>query len=47
MNIAVTQHAKQRAGGFEIVSMNSGLLDLKIRGRVAGDAVSTAGDDGV
>src|SRR5438552_4010960 len=45
MNIAVTQHAEERASGLEIVGVNNAVLDLEIRGPCARDAVSAAGED--
>src|SRR5438270_8558301 len=45
MNIAVTQHAEERAGGLESVGVSNAVLDLEIRGPCARDAVSAAGED--
>ena len=45
MNVSMTQHAKERAGCFEIVSMNNSVLDLESRGRFVSDAIPAAGDD--
>ena len=45
MNVAVSKHAKKGAGRFEIICVNDAVLHFEIRGRVARDAVTAAGDD--
>ena len=45
MNVAVAKHAKKGAGRFEIICVNDAVLHFEIRGRVARDAVTAAGDD--
>ena len=45
MDVAVTQHAEERASGFKIVGVNNAVLDLEIRDRRARNAVSAAGQN--
>src|SRR5437763_13118668 len=43
MDVAMTQHAKERAVCVEIVGMNGSLIDLEVCTRFVRDAVSAAG----
>src|SRR5213080_2035781 len=45
MNIAVAEHAKERAGCLEIAGMDSSLIYLEAGARLARDAVAAARDD--
>src|SRR5262249_1246044 len=42
VNVAVAEHAKERAGGFEILGMNDAILHRKFGACLMGDAVSAA-----
>jgi hypothetical protein len=45
MNIAMAEHAEERAGCFEVIGMDDSLIDLKRRTRLVSNAVSAARND--
>src|SRR5581483_6678504 len=47
MDVAMTEHAKERAVCVEIVGMNNSLINLEVCGCFVRDAVSAAGEDPV
>ena len=45
MNVAVSEHTKERASGIEILGVNDPVLDGEFRVCFVGDAISAAGHD--
>ena len=45
MNIAMPEHAEERAGCLEIIRMNDSLVNFYVRASLVGDAVAAPGDN--